>query len=260
MRACAVELARTCDTEQALTAARFRLVDHYLHTGYHAERQLSPHWPPLPLPAPDGGVVAREITSYDKAMGWFTVEHTAVLAVLGDAVRHGWDAHAWQLPWVLTSTGRAGGGRSPLPCAPRWRRPSGWVTRTPWPRPITCSAVRAVFSWSYRSLSDETTAAFRALGLHPTPEFSLGVVTALLDATPGRSRRLVEALMSARPGPAHRPRPLPPARPAPGLRGGTDRGRPWMCARDPLRPGVVSVRGGHGRPRPTTALPPAAAA
>lgn len=103
LRAYAVELASACDTEEVLTAARFRLVDHYLHAGYHAERRLSPHWPPLTLPAPGDGVVAREITSYDKAMGWFTVEHTAVLAVLGDAVRHGWDAHAWQLPWVLTS-------------------------------------------------------------------------------------------------------------------------------------------------------------
>ena len=59
------------------------------------------------------------------------------------------------------------------------------------------SAVRAVFSWSYRSLSDETAAAFRALGLHPTPEFSLCAVTALLDATPGRARRLAEALATA---------------------------------------------------------------
>jgi DNA-binding SARP family transcriptional activator/tetratricopeptide (TPR) repeat protein len=103
LRAYAVELARAHDTEAELTAARFRLVDHYLHAGYQAERQLSPHWPPIAVPSAGDGVATREITSYDKAMGWFAAEHTAVLAVLGDAERHGWDVHAWQLPWVLTS-------------------------------------------------------------------------------------------------------------------------------------------------------------
>ena len=56
-----------------------------------------------PLPAPRAGVLLREITSYDEAMGWFTAENAAVLAVLADAVRRGWHVHAWQLPWVLTS-------------------------------------------------------------------------------------------------------------------------------------------------------------
>ncbi|GAA3459586.1 BTAD domain-containing putative transcriptional regulator [Saccharothrix longispora] len=103
LRAYAAELARAHDTGAELVAARSRLVDHYLRTGYAAERRLAPHWPPITLPAARDGVVTREIGSYDEAMAWFDAEHTAVLGVLDDAVRHGWDAHAWQLPWVLTS-------------------------------------------------------------------------------------------------------------------------------------------------------------
>ncbi|WP_189221487.1 tetratricopeptide repeat protein, partial [Saccharothrix coeruleofusca] len=96
-------LARAHEDPQDLVAARARLADHYLHTGYAAERRLAPHWPPITPPPPRDGVTARQVSGYDEAMSWFDAEHTAVLAVLDDAVRHGWHVHAWQLPWVLTS-------------------------------------------------------------------------------------------------------------------------------------------------------------
>ncbi|MGM1058902.1 BTAD domain-containing putative transcriptional regulator [Saccharothrix sp. Mg75] len=103
LRAYAAELARAHDTADELLAARSRLADHYLRTGYGAERRLAPHWPPITLPPALDGVATRGFDSYGEAAAWFDAEHTAVLGVLDDAVRHGWDAHAWQLPWVLTS-------------------------------------------------------------------------------------------------------------------------------------------------------------
>ncbi|QFZ19392.1 ATP-binding protein [Saccharothrix syringae] len=59
------------------------------------------------------------------------------------------------------------------------------------------SAVRAVFSWSYRALSEEVAGAFRAFGLHPTAEASLPAVAALLGTPVGRARRAVDALVAA---------------------------------------------------------------
>jgi DNA-binding SARP family transcriptional activator/tetratricopeptide (TPR) repeat protein len=56
------------------------------------------------------------------------------------------------------------------------------------------SAVRAVFSWSYRALDDAAARAFRLLGLHPTPEFGLPAAAALLDASHADTRRLLATL------------------------------------------------------------------
>ena len=45
------------------------------------------------------------------------------------------------------------------------------------------TAVRAVFSWSYRHLDAETARAFRLLGLHPGPDFDAYAAAALTGTT-----------------------------------------------------------------------------
>ncbi len=57
------------------------------------------------------------------------------------------------------------------------------------------TAVRAVFSWSYRALSSEAARAFRLLGLHTGPDISTPAAAALTNTTPAQAQRLLETLV-----------------------------------------------------------------
>lgn len=59
------------------------------------------------------------------------------------------------------------------------------------------TAVRAVFSWSYQHLADETSAAFRLLGLHPGQDFDAYAAAALGDSDLSQARRLLDRLARA---------------------------------------------------------------
>ncbi|MGH3648632.1 MAG: tetratricopeptide repeat protein, partial [Micromonosporaceae bacterium] len=67
------------------------------------------------------------------------------------------------------------------------------------------SDARAVFSWSYDSLSAEAADLFRMLGLHPGPDFSEAAAASLLGGAPESARmrlgELVRAHLVTRPGP-----------------------------------------------------------
>jgi tetratricopeptide (TPR) repeat protein/transcriptional regulator with XRE-family HTH domain len=56
------------------------------------------------------------------------------------------------------------------------------------------TAVRAVFSWSYRHLEAGTARAFRLAGLHPGPDLDRYAAAALLGTTAARADRLLDAL------------------------------------------------------------------
>ncbi|MET9227222.1 BTAD domain-containing putative transcriptional regulator [Lentzea sp. NPDC003310] len=95
--------ARDETTPEEAREALDRVLDHYLHTGFTAERRLSPHWPPIALAPLRHDVHPLQIESYDEAVDWFTAERAALLAAADLAARGGWDVHAWQLPWVLST-------------------------------------------------------------------------------------------------------------------------------------------------------------
>ncbi|MFC4066581.1 tetratricopeptide repeat protein, partial [Actinoplanes subglobosus] len=57
--------------------------------------------------------------------------------------------------------------------------------------------VRAVFSWSYRRLSDDAARLFRLLGLHPGPDVGVAAAAALTGASPAATRRLLAELAEA---------------------------------------------------------------
>ncbi len=57
------------------------------------------------------------------------------------------------------------------------------------------SAVRAVFTWSYRALSTEVAEFFRLLGLHPGPNFSSLSAAALTGRPHDRTRHLLDVLV-----------------------------------------------------------------
>jgi tetratricopeptide (TPR) repeat protein len=58
------------------------------------------------------------------------------------------------------------------------------------------SAVRTVFSWSYKTLSPEAARLFRLLSLHPGPDFDVSSAAALAGLGVSRARRSLEALTS----------------------------------------------------------------
>jgi tetratricopeptide (TPR) repeat protein/transcriptional regulator with XRE-family HTH domain len=59
------------------------------------------------------------------------------------------------------------------------------------------TAIRAVFSWSTRHLSERAHIAFRALGLHPGPGFDASALAALLDTDPATARAALVELAAA---------------------------------------------------------------
>lgn len=56
------------------------------------------------------------------------------------------------------------------------------------------TALRSVFSWSYRALQPEHARAFRLLGLHCGPDFSLGAAAALVGTNTTNASRLIDGL------------------------------------------------------------------
>ncbi|GIG88213.1 AfsR/SARP family transcriptional regulator [Plantactinospora endophytica] len=63
--------------------------------------------------------------------------------------------------------------------------------------PDTAVDVRAIFSWSYRTLSPPAARLFRRLGLHPTPELSVPAAAALVRADEPETRALLGELAAA---------------------------------------------------------------
>ncbi|MEV6907820.1 BTAD domain-containing putative transcriptional regulator [Amycolatopsis sp. NPDC051071] len=59
------------------------------------------------------------------------------------------------------------------------------------------AAIRAVFSWSLRQLSDQATDAFAALGRHPAPTFDVHGLAALADQPLATARTLLDTLVRA---------------------------------------------------------------
>ncbi|MGH3914440.1 MAG: BTAD domain-containing putative transcriptional regulator, partial [Pseudonocardiaceae bacterium] len=102
LRAYAAELAQTLDTAAERRAAVHRALDHYLHTARAAALLLDPHRDPIIPASAQPGVMPENLDNYKQALNWFTVEHPALLAAVDQAVRGGFDTHAWGLTWTLT--------------------------------------------------------------------------------------------------------------------------------------------------------------
>ena len=101
LRACAAQKARAVDSEAERRAAVHRLLDHYLHTGYAADRLIDPHRQPIVLAPAAYGTIPEEIRSDQQALIWFETEYKVLLAAIAHAAASGFDRHAWQIPWTL---------------------------------------------------------------------------------------------------------------------------------------------------------------
>jgi tetratricopeptide (TPR) repeat protein len=102
LRAYATEVAYTHDPEDYRYSARYRVLDHYLHSAYRADEVLNRHRDrPFTPAAASPGVTPESPADQKQALAWFESEHAVLLAVLRHAT--GFDTHIWQLAWALAS-------------------------------------------------------------------------------------------------------------------------------------------------------------
>jgi DNA-binding SARP family transcriptional activator len=101
LRSYAAERSREADTEADRAAAVHRVLDHYLHAGHAAALLLYPHRERLLLPSAQIGMTPDTLATPEQAQAWFEAEHQVLLAAIAQAVEHGFDVHAWQLPWTM---------------------------------------------------------------------------------------------------------------------------------------------------------------
>ncbi len=102
LRAYATEMAYTHDPEDYRFAARYRMLEHYLHSAYRADELLDRHRDrPFTLPDASPGVTPESPADQKQALTWFESEHAVLLTALRQAT--GFDTNIWQLAWVLVS-------------------------------------------------------------------------------------------------------------------------------------------------------------
>ena len=100
LRAYATEVAHTHDADDYRYAARYRVLDHYLHSAYRADEMLNRHRDrPFALADASPGVTPESPADQKQALAWFESEHAVLLETLRHAT--GFDTHIWQLAWTL---------------------------------------------------------------------------------------------------------------------------------------------------------------
>jgi tetratricopeptide (TPR) repeat protein len=103
LRAYAAEQARLRDSPADRRGVVWRMLDHYLHTGYAAALLLHPSRAPLDLAVAQPGASPEALSDRRQALDWFKTEHQVMLAVIAAAGAAGFDEHAWQIPWALAT-------------------------------------------------------------------------------------------------------------------------------------------------------------
>jgi tetratricopeptide (TPR) repeat protein len=117
----AAERCRAEDSDAERAAAVRRMLDHYTHSAYRADRIVYPLRDPIPIPLdpPAAGVTPEEPAGEDRAMAWFEAEHAVLLADLRRAADEGFDVPVLQLAWALRTFHVYGGHRGAM--ATVWR-------------------------------------------------------------------------------------------------------------------------------------------
>ena len=102
LRAYSAEMAHTHDSEGYRLAARRRVLDHYLHTAGRADELLNrPRDRPFTLADSAPEVTRENPPDQKQALAWFESEYAVLLTLLRQTT--GFDAHIWQLAWILVS-------------------------------------------------------------------------------------------------------------------------------------------------------------
>lgn len=101
LRAYATGQANLVDSPADRRLAVHRVLDYYLHTAHAAARVLHPIRDLPALEPHEPGVTPERFADRNKALAWCEAEQTILLAVITMAASHGFDKHAWQIPWIL---------------------------------------------------------------------------------------------------------------------------------------------------------------
>jgi tetratricopeptide (TPR) repeat protein/DNA-binding XRE family transcriptional regulator len=101
LRVYAEEQTHVSDGADDCREAVHRLLDHYVHTAYAADRLLHPVREPIVPLEPRPGVIPERLTDGDAVRAWFRAEHAVLLAAIDHAIGTGFHTHAWQLAWCL---------------------------------------------------------------------------------------------------------------------------------------------------------------
>jgi DNA-binding SARP family transcriptional activator/tetratricopeptide (TPR) repeat protein len=104
LHAYARELADSHDSAEERRSAIHRVLDHYLCSAYRADQLLAPNRDDTITLTPAGPLVTpEEPADHRQALTWFDTEYPVLLAAVRQADTEGFDVHAWQLAWALTS-------------------------------------------------------------------------------------------------------------------------------------------------------------
>jgi DNA-binding SARP family transcriptional activator len=103
LRAYAAEQARAHGSDSANREAVGQVLDHYLHTAHAAALLLNPSREPITLTLARPGVTPEHVVGDQQAIAWFEAEHHVLLSAATLAAETGFDTHAWQLPWAMTT-------------------------------------------------------------------------------------------------------------------------------------------------------------
>ncbi|GIE96600.1 SARP family transcriptional regulator [Paractinoplanes rishiriensis] len=101
LRTYAADLTETHDPDAVRRAATVRLLDHYAHSAYAADRVLYPVREPIEIPLGDPAADSHPFADHRAAMDWLTAEHPVLLAAAKHAADNGFDTYAWQLAWAI---------------------------------------------------------------------------------------------------------------------------------------------------------------
>jgi len=101
LRAYAAELAQATIPDSERRAATHRILDHYLHSAYAADRLLEPAREAIALAAAEPGATPEHFADRAQALVWFTAEHATLRAAVNHAADQDFPTHSWQLAWSL---------------------------------------------------------------------------------------------------------------------------------------------------------------
>jgi tetratricopeptide (TPR) repeat protein len=102
LHAYAAEQAHAGDDDER-RAATVRMLDHYLHTAYAANRLTEPARDPITVAPPQPGVRPEHLPSHDSVRAWLDAEYRVLVRLIASATATGYDTHAWRLAWTLSN-------------------------------------------------------------------------------------------------------------------------------------------------------------
>ncbi len=103
LRAYAREQVQATESAAERRLAVQRVLDHYLHSAHSAAVLLDPHRDPITIEPWAAGVTPVEPSDQRDALAWFGSEHANLMAAIDQAVKDGFDTHAWQLAWTVNT-------------------------------------------------------------------------------------------------------------------------------------------------------------